>query len=109
MLLRIVRAPLVNAVENIGYPPGRTPLDSPSLSTSEQELQVLGAETIHSNFIVVDRPSNHSGLLLLQRNHTRLYAVLDTQTGDDTGSLLSDTVASISGLPLGGGIPPARY
>jgi hypothetical protein len=64
-------------------------------SASKQELEVFWAESIHGNFVVVDRASNHGSLLFLKSDHTRLDTVLDTQTSDHAGSPLTYTMASI--------------
>jgi hypothetical protein len=79
----------------------------PRLRTAEQELQVLRTQAVHCHLVVVDSSRNHRGLLLLQRDHTRLNAVFDAQACDDAGSLLPDAVAAVCRLPLGGGVPPS--
>jgi hypothetical protein len=78
-----------------------------NLGTAEQELQIFRTEAIHSNLVVVDRSSNHSCLLLLQCNHTRLNTILDAETGNDTRATLTDTMATIGRLPLSSGVPPS--
>jgi len=78
----------------------------PHLRTPKEELQIFGAQAIHSNLVIVNRSSDHGSLLLLQRDHARLDTVLDTETGDNARSLLSNTMASISGLPFGSWVPP---
>jgi hypothetical protein len=74
---------------------------------AEQELEVFWAQAVHGNLVVVDCTSNHSSFLLLQRHHTRLDTILNTETGDHTGSLLTNAMASISGLPFSSRIPPS--
>jgi hypothetical protein len=76
------------------------------LGTAEQELEILWAQAIHSNLVVVDCTSNHSGFLLLQSDHTRLHAIFDAETSDDARAFLTNTMASISGLPFSSRIPP---
>ena len=78
------------------------------LGTTEQELQVLGTQAVHSDLVVVDGTSNHSCLLLLQRDHTRLDTVLNTEACDDARSLLADTMAAVSRLPLCSWVPPSK-
>ena len=77
------------------------------LRTTEKELQIFRTQAIHCDLVVIDRSGNHGCLLLLQRDHTRLHAILDTEAGDDTRALLSNAVATVGGLPLGGRIPPS--
>jgi hypothetical protein len=78
------------------------------LSTAEQELQILRAQAVHGDLIVVDGTSNHSSLLLLQRHHSRLDAVFNAQTGDHAGPPLTDAMATVCGLPLSSWIPPSK-
>lgn len=76
------------------------------LGTTEKELQVLRTQAVHSDLVVVDGASNHSCLLLLQGHHTRLDTVLNTEACNDARSLLTNTMAAVSRLPLGSWIPP---
>ena len=75
--------------------------------TAEKKLHVLRSQLLHGDLVVVDGSTNHIGLLLLQHDDTRLDRVLDTETSDDTGSLLADTMATVSRLPFGCRVPPS--
>lgn len=77
-----------------------------SLGATKQELQVLRSQFVHGNFVAVDSSTNHVGLLLLEKHHTRFDRVFDAETGDDTRTSLADTMASISRLPLSCRVPP---
>lgn len=52
---------------------------------------------------------NHVRLLLLDENHAAFHRVLDAEPGDDAWPSLTDTMTSISRLPLGSGVPPTSY
>lgn len=77
-----------------------------SLSSTEQELHILGRQLLHRRAIIVDSAIDHIRLLLLEQDHARLDRVLDAQSRDDTGPLLPDTMASVCALPLRGRVPP---
>ena len=83
-------------------------LPSPTqrLCATEQELHVLRGELLHGRLVLVDGAVDHVGLLLLQHYHARFDRVFDTQTSDDTRPLLTDTVATIRGLPFSCRVPP---
>ena len=77
------------------------------LAPTEQKLHILRRQLLHGNLVVVDRPVDHVGLLLLQHHHPALDRVLDAQPRDDTRPFLPDAVAAVGGLPFGGGVPPS--
>ncbi len=77
------------------------------LSSAEQELEILGAQLLHSHLVVVDTGTNHASFLLLEQDHTRLDGVFDAETRDDTRALLADAVATVGGLPLCSRVPPS--
>ena len=78
-----------------------------SLAAPEQELHVFGRKLLHRDLVVVDRAVDHVGFLFLQHDHAALDRVLDAETSDHARAFLSDAVAAICGLPLGGGVPPS--
>lgn len=78
-----------------------------TLRATEQELHVLRRQLLHRRLVLVDGSVDHVGLLLLQHNHARLNRVFDAKACDDTRALLTDAVATISGLPLSGRVPPS--
>lgn len=90
-------------------PRGLCPYETKSfaLGPTEQELHILWAQLLHGDGIIVDSPVDHVRLLLLQEDHTRLDRVFNAKSRDDTGALLSDTVAAVGGLPFCGRIPPS--
>jgi len=78
------------------------------LSTTEQELQVLGCQLVHGNLVIVDGAADHIGFLLLQKNHARLDRVFDAKSSDDARTRLANAMASIGRLPFSGGVPPSK-
>lgn len=78
-----------------------------ALRATEQELHVLRRQLFHRRLVFVDGAVDHVGLFLLQHDHARLNRVFDAKACDDTRTLLPDAVATISGLPLSGRVPPS--
>jgi hypothetical protein len=88
--------------------PNGSSLPGRSLVAAEKELEVLGRQRLHGGVIRVDRRVDHVRLFLLEEDHAALHRVLDAETGDDAGTRLADSVASICRLPLGGWVPPSK-
>ena len=78
------------------------------LRTTEKELHVLWSEGLHSLVVGIDGRVNHVGLLLLNQHHSAFDRIFDAKTGDCAGSSLSDTMASIGGLPFRSWVPPSK-
>jgi hypothetical protein len=76
------------------------------LGTTEQELHILWGQTLHCRIVSVDSGVDHVCLLLLEQHHTRLDRILNAQSSDRARASLSDTMATISTLPLCRRIPP---
>jgi hypothetical protein len=56
---------------------------------------------------LVDGAGNHIALFLLQLHHSRLDRVFNDKTSYDAWASLTDTMATIRGLPFGRRIPPS--
>lgn len=77
-----------------------------TLVSAEQKLKILGFQRVQCDIVRVDRRVNHLCLLLLQLDDSTFNRVLDAKTRDDHGSGLSNSVDTISRLPLSGWVPP---
>lgn len=81
---------------------------STHLVSSKEELKILRSERLHGSIIRVDCGVDHTGLLLLKKYHATFDGILDAKSSNGTRSRLSNAVASVSRLPLRGGIPPTE-
>ena len=77
-----------------------------SSSATEEELHVLGRELLHSHLVLIDSAADQSSLLFLKHDDSAFDRVLYDQTSDDTGTLLTDAVATVCALPLRRRVPP---
>jgi hypothetical protein len=78
----------------------------PDSSPSEEELHIFRGEFVHGNLVVIDGPIDHVCFLLLQKHHSRLHRILDTQPSDHTWTFLANAMTPVSTLPFCGWVPP---
>ena len=76
------------------------------LGATEEKLQIFGSQSLHCLAISIDSAGDHVCFLLLQRDNTRLYTVLDAETGDHARASLTNAVTAVCRLPFRGWIPP---
>lgn len=77
-----------------------------NLAPAEQELHILGRETLHSSIIRIDSRVDHVGFLLLQQNHSALNGVFNAESGNGARTSLANAMAAVRRLPFRSWVPP---